>query len=102
MSRRPTNVAALHLAIEKKRLEVDDRQILTRSQAELDSGLTAVAELQMQAKALDKELEGVEANIVNLNLVHTRLTDQRQDVGVLLRAKLDQVHALQTAGVSVD
>lgn len=102
MSRKPVNNAALALAIEQKRLEADDRQILTRSQQELEKAKLDALDLQKEGKALDGELKGIEANIVNLNLLHERVTGQAKDVATLLKAKLDTINSLQQAGVSLE
>lgn len=101
MTRKPVNNTELALAIEKKRLEADDRQILTRSQQELELASLAVSDLQKEKKSLEIEANGVATNIVNLNMLHTNLTTQIKDVDTLLASKLETVNSLQKAGVSL-
>lgn len=101
MSRKPVNNASLALAIEKKRLQADDRQILSRSQQELELASLAVSDLQKEKKSLEIEANGVATNIVNLNMLHTNLTTQIKDVDTLLASKLETVNSLQKAGVSL-
>jgi hypothetical protein len=101
MSRKPVNNSSLALAIEQKRLQADDRQILSRSQQELELANLAVLDLQKERKALEVDLNGVQKNIVDLNMLHDRLTGQMKDVETLLKAKLDTVNSLQQAGVSI-
>jgi hypothetical protein len=101
MTRKAVNNNSLALAIEQKRLEADDRQILTRSQQELELAMLAVTDLQKERKALEGEVNGVASNIINLNMLHTKLSTQIKDIDTLLKAKLDTVNSLQQAGVSI-
>ena len=103
MSRKPLqhNLALQH-AIEEMRGDVDNRQILTRSQQRLDQGLTNVASYQMEAKLIRDDIKKTRGNIVQMTKLLDTLEGQERDIEVLLKSELDSVNALQQAGVSID